>query len=109
MDNSDNKKLYKNIAIISIIGCIFTCCINVFINNFNYGSNIVKLKKNLNDYKDEETISKNDIVDVNIYQAFIWSICPTICTVFIFSLLIYFIIARSTTKDNVVISSSDLQ
>jgi hypothetical protein len=97
MSNLDNKNLLRNIAIISIVGCLLSCCANVVINNFFYGSTVVQLKKNFNDYKDEEPISKTDMTDVNIYQAFKWNIVPAFCTCITFFLLMYLIIVRSAT------------
>ena len=74
-----------------ITGCLLSCCLSVLINNFQYGEKVVKLNKNLDDYKNEDVIPIVDATDVNMVQSLKWSIIPSIINLIVWVVIIWLI------------------
>ncbi len=99
-DTSDTKPPIDTLSmsLIVILGCLLTCCLSVFINNLQYGKNIVKLDKNLDNYKNEDAVPINEVNDVNMMQILKWSILPSIQNLIIWGLIIIFIYYKLKPK-----------
>jgi hypothetical protein len=74
-----------------IAGCLLSCCLSVLINNFQYGKKVVKLDKNLDNYKDEDAIPYVEATDVNMVQSLKWSIIPAIFNLIVWAGIIWLI------------------
>ena len=74
-----------------IAGCLLSCCLNVLINNIQYGKNVVKLDKDLEDYENDEYIPNSHVSDVNMLQSLKWNIIPSIINLMIWGGIIWFI------------------
>lgn len=102
--NSKISEITIAILIIILVSSL-SCIVNTIINNFQYGNNIVKLRKNLTEYNDEDGILYRDALDVNIYQALMWNIMPSICNLIIWGIGIIFIVRLYMPKNK---SQNDL-
>jgi len=103
MDSSDApetkpKSQLMNLLLPIIAGCLLSCCLSVLINNFQYGKKVVKLDKNLEDYKNEDCIPNDNATDVNMMQSLKWSIIPAIINLMIWGGIIWFITRSPAVK-----------
>jgi large-conductance mechanosensitive channel len=85
----DKPKLMQLVGL-GIIGCFLLTVLNIMINTFAYGKQVVKLKKNLDDYKKEDCISNDDAISIDMYQTFKWNIIPSIFNLIIIGAIIFF-------------------
>ena len=95
-DVKQPKSQLGKLALAIVAGCLLTWCLSVLVNNFQYGKNVVKLDKKLDDYKEEDCIPSKEGVNVNMMQLLKWTIIPAVLNSLIWGGIIWFLTNPST-------------